>query len=83
MRSVGIASYCCPYTSGIADVQKFWMSARVESIDASYFDDTCALAVPPAMPAMTPKAITVAIATPTNLWPSLFLSSLPFLSIGS
>jgi hypothetical protein len=58
------------------------MSARVESIDASYFDDTCALAALLLIPATTPKAMIVAIATPTNLWPSLFLSSLPFLSIG-
>ena len=55
------------------------MSAMVESIDASYFDDTWALAALLATPATTPKAMTVAIATTE---PSLFLSSLPFLSIG-
>ena len=60
------------------------MSARVASIDASYFDDTWALAGPLPMPATTPKAMTVAIATPpATLCPSLFLSSLPFLSIGA
>src|SRR3954447_5909772 len=59
------------------------MSARVASIDASYFVDTCALAVLLARPATTPKAMTVAIETPANLCPSVFLSSLPFLSIGT
>ena len=49
----------------------------VESIDASYFDDTCAFAVP-ATPATTPNAMTVAMAAPT----SLFLKVFPFLSIG-
>ena len=55
------------------------MSAMVESIDASYFDDTWALGGAAATPATTPKAMTVAIATTPT---SLFLRCLPFLSIG-
>ena len=54
------------------------MSAMVGSIEASYFDDTWAPASPAATPAMTPKATTVAMATPT----SLFLKVFGFLSIG-
>src|SRR5262245_21827832 len=78
MRSAGIAAYCWPYTSGIVCAQYVWMSARVASIEASYFVDTWASALLATTPATTPKATIVAITTPTNL----FLSSLPFLSIG-
>src|SRR5439155_26805322 len=53
------------------------MSAMVASIDASYFDDTCACAVP-ATPATTPKANTVAMTAPMRV----FLRGFPFLSIG-
>ena len=42
----------------------------VESIEASYFDDTCASRLP-AMPATTPKAMTVAMARPMTVFLSV------------